>query len=301
MRKIFILSLIICILISACGEKKEISTRITTNIPESSNTVTTTATSTPTITHPTERPSIPTNTPFPTYQNKNEILNFYIIGDHSYFDSFIDTESIRSYSRLVIYDDGQVIIAGETYKQKILSSDEIDQFLSDLESLGFYSIETNHKHDPTDKLYDYGDNYQESLDGRFICIMENTDNDKNVCVYEPDIQYLIPKMESILKYLDNYQPEGLTPYIPDRLLVWIERGRNPYDNNLPETAIPWDEHLPSLETSEYIIFVDGELAKEIYLLFENPNDGLVFSQNGNGYTLRINIVFPHEKMINPNL
>jgi hypothetical protein len=187
---------------------------------------------------------------------------------------------------------------GGTYKQKFLSPDEITQFLSRLETLGFYLLESNQKHDPTDKLYKYGNNYQESFDGREYCISVNTDKSRNLCVYEPDIQYLIPKMKSILQYLDEYEPAGMSPYYPDRILLWVQAGRDPYNDNLPATATLWDEHFPSLETSSPIMFVDGDIAKEIYLLVGGTNKGMVFSQEAKEYTVYIDVVLPHEIMTN---
>jgi hypothetical protein len=198
----------------------------------------------------------------------------------------------------VLYADGQLIIPGETYKQKILSPIESEQFLYKLEELGFYSLESNQKHDPTDKLYDYGNNYQVSYDGRLYCILVNTDKTKKLCAYEPDLQYLTPKMKNILQYLDEYEPVGMTPYFPDRILLWVQVGRDPYDENLPTTTTPWDESLPSLDTANQIMYVDGDAAKEIYLLFDNTNAGKVFTQNGREYTVYINVVLPHEKVTN---
>ena len=203
-----------------------------------------------------------------------------------------------------MYDDGQMIIppsegvVGGPYKQKFLSPDEIKQFLAKLEVLGFYSLESNHKHDPTDKLYNYGNNYQKSYDGRFYCIIVNTDKSGNLCAYEPDLQYLIPEMKNILHYLGEYEPAGMTLYYPDRILLWVQAGRDPYNDSLPETTIPWDEHFPSLETSSSIMFIDGEMAKEIYMLIGGTNKGVVFSQDGKEYTVYLDVVLPHEKITN---
>jgi hypothetical protein len=203
-----------------------------------------------------------------------------------------------------------MIIAGEsvTYKQKVLSSDEIKWFLSKLERLGFYSLESNQKDDPTDKLYNFGNNYQEFADGLWDCIWVNANRSRNLCVYESYIQFLIPKMKNILKYLDEYEPAGMTPYYPDRIFLTIQIA-DPYSDNLPATAIPWDEHFPSLDTSNprvyisdtrnLIMYIDGDMAKEIYLLFEGTNIK-VFSQNGKEYIVYIRILLPHEKVMNPD-
>ncbi len=288
MKKRFLLSVVVCILIASCSEQK--------NVPTVPNF---TATSTPTKAQPTKIPPTSTNTPLPFYQNKKVIFDYYAIGDHSIYDFFFGLGSFRSYSKLVLYDDGQMIIPGETYKQKVLSADEIEQFLSKLETLGFYSLKSNQEHDPTDQLYDYGNNYQKSYDGRLHCISVKTDKARNLCVYEPDLQFLIPKMKNVLQYLDEYEPAGIIPYFPDRILLWVQVGRDPYNDNLPETAIPWADHLPSLESSsQNIMYVDGNAAKEIYMLFDSTNAGKVFTQNGKEYTAYLNVILPHETVTN---
>jgi hypothetical protein len=96
----------------------------------------------------------------------------------------------------------------------------------------------------------------------------------------------------------------MTPYSPDRILVWILSGRNPYDDKLPVNAVPWDQHSlslaisPSETPSEKIIYVDGTTAKEIYMMFDGANGGIVFTQAGKEYTVYVDIVLPHEKVTN---
>jgi hypothetical protein len=221
------------------------------------------------------------------------------MGAHSNFDSFLEPTSSPTDPKLVLYTDGQMIIPGETYRQKVLSADEINQFLSELEALGFYSLESNQKHDPTDKLYDYGNKYQRSYDGTKTCISANTNKPRNLCVYDPDQQFLIPEMKNLLQYLDEYEPAGLTLYYPDRILLSIDIGRNTYDKNLPAQASPWPDGLPPLGISSgEILFLDGEMAKNIYAHFGNNVSGYVFNQNGMEYTAYIHIVLPHESITN---
>jgi hypothetical protein len=302
----------VCIVLTACGGQKNIPTVFPSITPKSNLTSTVTLTATPVITEtpteilPTQLPPTPTFTPFPPYQNKRIIFSYYVIGNHSEYDDFYDQGSIVT--KIVLYDDGQMIIAGkgETYKQKVLSSEEINWFLSKLETLGFYSLESNQKRDPIDKLYDYGDNYVESFDGTWDCILTEANKSRNLCVYESDVQFLIPKMKAILKYLDEYKPAGMTPYYPDRIFLVI-RIVDPYrDTSLP-TAIIWNEKFPSLETSNpkryvddttAIMYVHGDIAKKIYLFFGDTNASKVFSQNGKEYIVYFAIVLPHEKIIN---
>lgn len=292
-----------CIILTACGGQKETLTAFPSLTPEPSSTATaiatSTLTSTPTRVQPTALPSTPTITPLPAYKTKQVVFDYNVTGDHSVYDMFFEPDFFRSYSKLVLYDDGQIIIPGEIYKQKVLSPSEVKQFLSKLEALGFYSLESNQAHDPTDKLYNFGNNYQKVYDAYLYCILVNADKSRELCVYEPGISFLIPKMKHILDYLTEYEPAGMTPYYPDRILLWVQLGRNPYDDKLPTNAITWAEDLPSLETPDQkIMYVDGDMAKEIYMLFDSANAGEVFTQNGKEYTLYIDIILPHEKVTN---
>ncbi len=110
-----------------------------TTLPE------TTSTFSPTKATPSALLSTATITPLPHYPNKQVIFDYYDVGFHSVYDSFFRLDSLRTYSRIILYDDGQMVITGDTYRQKILSSAEVDQFISNLEVLGFFLLESNKK------------------------------------------------------------------------------------------------------------------------------------------------------------
>jgi hypothetical protein len=303
MKKTFLISMMVFFLVTACNGKKNIPTAF----PSSTQAPNATTTSTPKKIRPTRTfPPPPTLTPFPAYQTKYAIFDYYEVGNHRYSDLFFAEDSCCSITWIVLYDDGQMIIAGkdETYKEKFLSSDEIKRFLSKLEALGFYSLESNQEHDPSDKLYDYGNNFQKSFDGLKECISVNADQSRDLCVYEPNLQFLIPQMKKILKYLDEYEPAGMTSYSPERIFLSI-KPIDPSEETLPATAIPWNEHFPSLEGYTQggnwdgaTVYVDGERAKEIFKLFEGKEGDVIFSQNGKEYIVYIRVILPHEKITN---
>lgn len=310
MKKLFLLSAVVSIVFTACGVQRNVPTTLSSPTPEPSSTPTATLNLTPTRIQPTELLSTPTFTPFPTYHNKGVVFDYYVIGHQAYWDEFFDPPSGNILTKLVLYDDGQMLIAdtGETYKQKVLSSAEIKSFLSKLESLGFYSLESNQKHDPTDDLYNFEGKYEEVgvFDGLRNCILVDADNSRNICVHDSYMQFLIPEMKKILQYLDTYKPAGMTPYYPDRILLTIQSGLDSSIEYPP--AIPWDEHFPTLEkdpkrytwdTSVQVIYIDGDLAKAIYLFFEGSDSSIVVSQNGNEYLVDIRVLLPHEKVKNP--
>ena len=260
--------LIISILLMGCNNQNSQLT------PAPSSTSEQTATVIPTQTKltPTQVPtktSTPTLTPLPPYSTKQVLLGYTINGFHSPYEIFFSDPSL-THSRLVLYTDGQLIIEGTPYQQKTLSVEEINQLLSKLETLGFFTIESNQQHDPTDQLYNFGGQYESVgvTDGQNICVSVNADKARQLCVYEPYMQFLVPKMTNILKFMDEYQPKGMSLYYPDRILLWVQAGRNSDDNELPQDAIPWIETSLSLETPRgKVIYADGETAKELYALY----------------------------------
>ena len=309
----FRISVVVCIILTACSGQRDMPTVFPSLTPEPSSTATTieisTLTLTPTRIQPTEPPPTSTFTPFPPYPNKKVIFEYFtsgnfIAGDDEYFQMFYADYYFSPI--LILYDDGLMFTYG---KQKILSADEMKKFFAKLDTLDFFSIESNQKHDEEDKLYNFGNHYEEAFDGLKYCILVNTDKSKELCAYEPYMQFLIPEMKNILKYFDEYKPSGLTPYYPDRILL-STRLANPDSDDMSANVTPWDERFPSLEfslrrTRNYaydipvsIMYIQGDMAKEIYLFVENSHSHDVFIQNGKKYVVHIDIVLPHETVIN---
>lgn len=320
MKKTFLLLMSVCVLLMACRGPQ--------NAPTVFPSITAGLSSTPTFTSitspgevlesdseqqyqlrienspipPTKSPPTPTFTPFSPYHNKKVVFEYYTVGNLSYFDAFYVEGP--AYPKLILYDDGQMIADGG---QKVLSADEIKEFLSKFDELGFFSIESNQKHDQEDKLYTYPDHYEQVMDASSYCILVNADKSRNLCVYEPYVQFLIPGMRNILKYLDEYKPTGLTPYYPDRILLSI-RPVDPNSDDLPATATPWDKRFPSLvyppprkyvyDIPASIMYIEGDVAKKIYIFVTNSHSRNVFIQGDHKYIVDIDIVLPHETVIN---
>lgn len=249
---------------------------------------------------PTQTPKPPetsTATPTPTYPIKQVLLNYLVGGFHTPYDIYYADYGVDGWSVFVLYTDGQLIVPGKTYQQKVLPKDEVNQLLTKLEALGFYTIDSNQRHDESDKIYNFGNQYQGVSDPMWYCILINKDESRKLCEWEPYRKFLVPEMENILDFLDTYQVQGMTPYYPDRILLWVQAGRSPYVENLPEKAIPWAEKFSSLETSdEKIMYFQGDKAKEIFSLFGNEVSTIVFIQNDIEYTVSIDIVLPHKQL-----
>lgn len=296
MKKSFLISAAVCIILVACGGQDKQVLVISTEAPEPSVTVM----STQTIDRPTSTPKpslTPTITFTPPYPIKQVLVDYTEGGFHSFFEMNYADYGVDGWSKIVLYTDGQLIIPGNPYRQKILSKDEISQLLAKLETLGFYTIESNQRHDTSDKLYNFGNQYQGVSDPMWYCVLINKNEARKLCEWEPYKNFLVPEMKNILKFLDAYQAQGMTPYYPDRILLWVQAGRSPYAENLPEKAISWDEKFPTLETSgEKIVYAEGDDAKEIFALFDNKVSTIVISQDNTEYTVSIDIVLPHKQL-----
>jgi hypothetical protein len=295
----FLLSMIFCVLLSACNSQSRQSSLLPSNTPKPSTTVTATQTKIqPTWTPgPTQTPVMtPTVTLIAPYPTKQVILDYDVMGSHTPFDLFYTD---HAWSKLVIYTDGQLIIPGKETQQKMLSTDAIKQLLSRLEYFKFFELESNQAHDPTDKLYNMGDQYARVVDAHLFCVLVNAEKTRKLCAYEPFLDFLVPEMKSILRTLDKYRPAGMSLYSPDRILLWVLRGRNPNVTDPSKESIPWKDNFPSLETAdEKIIYAEGNTAKEIFALFNNEIAFKVFSQDGVDYTVVVDIVLPHEEISN---
>lgn len=312
-KRLFSLFWSVGLLLSACSNQ---ATPIAFTSVEP--TLTSPATSTPVIPIPTQIPSptftptpnptftptrsmlilkaptpLPTRTP-PIYlpPEKIALLDYSVSGSHGYFDGYLD----YSWSHLVLYEDGQLIISNQ---QKMFSPDEVAQFFSKLEELEYYTLESNQQHDPTDPLYNFGTQYSRVYDGMLYCVLTTGEQGRNLCAYDPFREFLVPAMKNILAFLDNYHPAGMTPYEPDRLLLAVYRGDNPFFTEPPQKTISWPETFPSIATEkERILLIEGEIAKEIYELFDGTHYVRV-SYKDVEYSIYFEEVLPHEVVQQP--
>lgn len=274
-------ALVICFVLSACVGQVAQPLPMPTDTPKPSNTVIPSPKQTLT--------AIATSTP--SYPLKQFLLDYTTGGYHTPYELYYADYGMEGWSTLVLYTDGQLIIPGKTFQQKILSNEEINQLFSQLETLGFFSL-------TQDKLYDFGNQEPPRIyDGTTYCVVTAGERNQNLCAYEPHESFLASEMKNVLHFLNDYQLKEMKPYFPDRILLWVRNGRSPYVENLPEKAVLWNENFPTLETpDEKILYAEGDNAKEIFALFDNEVSTIVISQNNVEYTVSIDIVLPHEQL-----
>ncbi len=272
-----------CILIVACNSQTELHPTVFPITPKPSATAT-------------RFPAIGILTPFPPHTTKQVAINYIDTGDHSVFKMLFVERFRYGRSKLVLYSDGQLIIAGYPYQQKMLTPDEMKQLLSRLDNLGFFRLHSNRKHDLTDELYSFGNDYHSSEYDSSFCVFGNEkDRQQNLCAYKPFLDYLVPEMKNVLQFLNKFHPEGLSVYNPDRVLLWIQKDNDGH----VQSALPWPDSFPSLEGSDRkLLYIDGEGARKISDFFGNTDTAKVIIQNSIEYTVRIQIVLPHEELVN---
>lgn len=269
---VFLRYLATCILFAACNGQNEQPSALPSNVPKS-----TMISASP--------------TPYPL---KQVLLDYTVGGYHTPYEIYYVDYRADGGSALVLYTDGQLIIPGKIHQQKILSREEIHQLFLQLETNAYFSL-------TQESLYNFGNQEPPKVsDGTTYCVLTTGERKQDLCAYEPYASFLVPEMINILQFLDNYHPRGMTPYSPDRILLWVRAGRSPYVENLPERAIPWPEKYSSLETSdEKIIYFQDDEAREIYALLGNEISTIVVNQNQKEYTVSIDIVLPHEQLAVP--
>ncbi len=256
-----------------------------------------TFTPTPTLT-PTET-NTPTFTPLPfVYDTKQVLLEYYVVGAHTLFDIAVEP----MFPKLVVYSDGQIVIYGETKK---LLSTEIDQLFAQLKNLGFYEVETDEQGRATPNLYTPDNPFEKITGGFSYCVLTTTqDKKRDICAYEPYMQYLIPAMQHTLKFLDDYHPKGMESYSPDRILLYVESPETSQildkDALSKKRVIPWPVDLPPLKPNlDYkVTYIQGPTAAKMasYLDSFPFSDRPLFQQNGINYFVDINILLPHEEV-----
>ena len=294
------------VMVSACGPDAIAPSPLTPQ-PMAARSDTPTATlkpkSTPTSTlTPTQTPTesnTPTFTPLPfVYETKQVLLNYYFVGSHTLFDIAVEP----MFSSLIVYSDGQIIIYGKTKK---LSTAEMDQLFAQLTSLGFYDIETDEQGYATPNLYTPDNPFEKITDATSYCVLTTTPGKKReICAYEPYMQYLIPAMQHTLKFLDDYYPKGMESYSPDRILLYVESPETSQildkDALSKKRVIPWPVNLPSLKPNlDYkVTYIQGPMASKIASYIDSfPfSDRPLFQQNGINYFVGINILLPHEEV-----
>ncbi|HMR99055.1 MAG TPA: hypothetical protein PKE62_07340 [Anaerolineales bacterium] len=134
---------------------------------------------------------------FSPYTTKQAFLQY---GNEGGFGDFNDILGRTSDERLVLYSDGHLIISKEDqFFEKTLTQSEMEQLLFQINKRGLYTLETNQNHDQTDKLYDFGNQYQRVYDGPIYYLSVSGDQPRTICYYGPYKDFLIPEAKDLFQ------------------------------------------------------------------------------------------------------
>ena len=210
---------------------------------------------------------------------------------------------------MVLYTDGEFITADENgrYVATMLSTPQMCDLLSQVASTGFFQVEGTGALMEDDSIYRFVATPSARILGAGSrAVQVNGDPAKIVSVYDPYRDVVVGPVQATLRLLENYQPAGLKPYRPYRMMVWIEVGREMYEGAQDHidgtpTATPavrvWPADLPRLADwwdgqSLNQIFLQGDHAERVFDLHAMENYGL-FTDHGQEYSLYIEPVLPH--------
>ena len=261
---------------------------------------TSTPTPPPTLT-PTQTPR-PTQTPtltvtptpvFASYPWKHVWFKYTVESPLEVTNQFGLTEE----PLLVIYTDGMMIAsrAGDSkIRTKVLNTKEVCSFINRLEFLGFYELEDSRSTDETNPLYDFGSKYQVVEEGQFASLTVYLTNPKSVSFLEPYRKFLARPLRKIMEFVETYNPGGFKTYQPDRLILFVQKGRA-VDVEKTVRAREWN--LETLELQELAnvpyTFLKGEQAVNVYALLTKYGTP-IYLENELEYTVTIRLLYPHE-------
>jgi hypothetical protein len=241
------------------------------------------------ISSPTLTPSlVETQTPIPT---KPVLVSYSILGGDG-GDEFSECLLWEYENSLVIYEDGQLIILGDHgLETTALTSDQIQQLMSQIEETGFFEVDGTGELREHDPIYEIDQSIQVGDGGSYIQI---TVEDRTIWIYKPIEEYVIKPISNTLEIIRSYQPSGLTQYNPDKLWLKIWRLPHPSGDIDWQIATPiapielWPSLLPPLNNLLYdenfgqVLFVDkqAEVIKDYYPQFPS---GRVFNDLNREY------------------
>lgn len=267
--------------------------------PQPTNTATPTATLTPTPT------ATPTLAPLsqqiliedaPTGGDGGDIYTFYLG---------------RAMPSFILYMDGRLLVAeveqGDDpdtathhYNETSLTATEMCALLQAVQATGFLTVEggSGFIYAQEDPIYEFGDFSDFSEGAPFEVITVNGPIPKQVQVYAPYWSYVVAEVDAMSALLRRYATRATSLYQPERVVLWIEKGRPPW---LAESvaAEPWPEGLPPLSQlvaaagDDHRLLVEDEVGPLLAAVDYRMRNS-VFLEAGETYWVIVRQLLPHE-------
>ncbi len=163
----------------------------------------------------------------------------------------------------VLYSNGRVVLSdGSKFMETTISPAEIEKLLMDIELTGYFAVKGNGdeftSHPPTSSFV--GNSTQ------FITVKEKT-----FAITAGEYQYLIEPIKATVQIIKEYKPQGLTPYVPERLYVWVypiqDTALTGYSPTPTPPMLEWSYQSIPLDTLVFMPYDPSKIISDKQLQF----------------------------------
>ena len=222
----------------------------------------------------------------PTPVLENSILISYEYDANDSIDRFtacligLDTFSF------ILYKNGHLILFEVSqFMETMIPQAEVEQLLADIESTGFFSVKGG------------GDEFVSppptpSFVGTSMQII--TVKEKTFAVTADQYQYLMEPIKETIQIVRDYKPPRLTPYVPNKLYIWVYPIQDTAFTNHDPTPTPpileWSYESIPLDTLVFTLNSPSKIISDKYLQFlmqevKTVPTYRVVKQNGQHYLI----------------
>lgn len=194
---------------------------------------------------------------------ENSILISYEQDGNDSIDRFTGCLIGLNTFSFVLYSNGQIVLFdGSQFMETTISTAEIEQLLMEIESTGYFTVQVNGdefiSHPPTSSFV--GNAMQ------FITVKEKT-----FAIAAGEYQYLVESIKETIRLVREYKPQGLKPYVPERLYVWVYPTQATALTNYSPTPTPpileWPYKSIPLDTLVFTPNSTSKIISDRYLQF----------------------------------
>ena len=312
--------LLISLALAACRPRPTATAVITATSPSATPSSTPTAAPSPTntlppptataTTPPTAMPT-PTTTPTPTLAPLSQqilIENATTAGDGGDTHTFYLGRAMPSF---ILYMDGRLLVREwelfddsnmntRHYQETSLTPAEMCTLLQAVQATGFLTVEGGggYTYAQEDPIYEFGDFNNFSEGGSFSVITVNGPVPRQVQVYDNYWPYVVAEVSAMSELLNQTATRATTLYEPERVVLWIEKGRPSW---LSESvaAEPWPEGLPPLSQlvagggDDHRLLVEAGVGP-LLAAVDNRMKHSIFLEAGEAYWVLVRQLLPHE-------
>ncbi|WKZ44550.1 MAG: hypothetical protein QY302_02020 [Anaerolineales bacterium] len=198
----------------------------------------------PSLPTSTQTPSITNLTTTPTSNLENSVLIAYEYDANDSIDHFTACLTGLDTFSFILYENGHVILFEESiFVETIIPQAEIEKLLAAIESTGFFLVKGG------------GDEFVSipptpSFAGSSMQTIKV--KEKTFAITAEEYQYLVESIKETIQIIKDYKPPGLTPYVPDKLYIWVypiqDTSLENYDPTPTPPTLDWPYESIPLDT-----------------------------------------------------